>query len=235
MSFPPFPFDVTTTVPEFLSWPMGVFSSKITNGRIYSRGRIPSLHPTSDGTNSRLVLTPHVEDEEVRDLRRGIGRLYDASALFRLIFPDPKTHAPIHHSETCLWLLKEDWYTCFVQGLMHWVHVEPSQTSALLAYGNIPANTEGVISFPAAANTESPVVQPETSDTRPTNDSPPTPPSKTKKKSWCRPGFLLPAGPLLQNANPHIPTVGLLLSSGNVEADSHLTEVFNDLQRERVD
>ena len=128
MSLPPFPFDVTTTIPEFLSWEMGVFSSKITEGRIYYRGRIPSLHPTSDGTNSRLALSPHTDDEDVRDLRRGIGRLYDITRLYRLIFPDPTTYPLIHHSETCLWLLKEDWYTCFVQGLMGWVpvHVEPA-------------------------------------------------------------------------------------------------------------
>ena len=61
---------------------MGEFSSKIQNGRIYYCGRIPSLHPTSDGTNSHLALTPHVEDEEVRDLRGGIGRLYDISKRF---------------------------------------------------------------------------------------------------------------------------------------------------------
>ena len=70
MTLPPFPFDVTTTIPEFLSWKMGVFSEKITEGRVYLRARIPSLHPTTDDTNSRLVLSPHVDDEDVKELRR---------------------------------------------------------------------------------------------------------------------------------------------------------------------
>ena len=82
MTLPPFPFDVTTTIPEFLSWKMSVFSEKITEGRVYLRARIPSLHPTTDDTNSRLVLTPHVEDEDVKDLKRGIGRLYDITSLY---------------------------------------------------------------------------------------------------------------------------------------------------------
>ena len=102
MTLPPFLFDVTTTIPEFLSWKMGVFSEKITEGRVYLRARIPSLHPTTDDTNSRLVLTPHVEDEDVKDLKRGIGRLYDITSLYRLIFPDPVTHPLIHHS-VCQW------------------------------------------------------------------------------------------------------------------------------------
>ena len=237
MTLPLFPFDVTTTIPEFLSWKMGVFSEKITEGRVYLRARIPSLHPTTDDTNSRLVLTPHVEDEDVKDLKRGIGRLYDITSLYRLIFPDPVTHPLIHHSETCLLLLKEDWYRCFVQGLMGWVHVDPSQTSVLLAYGNIPSDTEGVISFPATVGTESPVIQPGASNTCLASDNPPASPSKNwnKKKTWCKPGFLLPKGPLLRNANPDVATVGLLLSSGDSKADIELTRVFEDLQRERVD
>ena len=134
MSLPLFLFDATTTIPEFLSWEMGVFLLKITEGRIYYHSHIPSLHPTSDNTNSCLVLSPHTNDEDVRDLRQGIGHLYDITRLYRLIFPDPVTHPFIHHSETCLWLLKEDWYTCFVQGLMGWVHIDPSQTSVLLTW-----------------------------------------------------------------------------------------------------
>ena len=49
---------------------MGVFSEKITEGRVYLHARIPSLHPTTDDTNSRLVLSPHVDDEDVKELRR---------------------------------------------------------------------------------------------------------------------------------------------------------------------
>ena len=137
-------------------------------------------------------------------------------------------------------LLYEDWYTRFVQAFMHWIPVDSSQTAVLFAYGNIPAETEGIIdtqsySFPATTNAESPATQPTTPNTRPTNATPPTPPTKAKKKSWFQPGFLLPDEPFPRNANPKIPTVGLLMSSGDSKADSELTEIFNDLQREHVE
>ena len=240
MSTPPFPFDVGISVSEFLSMQMGQFYPRSQGDKVYYHGRMPSLHPTSDGSNSRLVLSPHTSDENIKDLKRGIGRLYDVTRLFRLIFPNPSTHPLVHHSEVCLMLLYEDWYTCFVQSFMHWIPLDSSQTSVLFAYGNIPPETEGVIdiqshSFPAAAGAESAATQSTTTDTHPTNTSPPAPPKKAKKRSWFQPGFLQPEGPVLRNANPDVATVGLLLSSGDSKADIELTRVFEDLQRERVD
>ena len=65
--------------------------------------------------------------------------------------------------------------------------------------------------------------------------TPPTPPTKAKKKSWFQPGFLLPDEPILKNANPKIPIVGLLMSSGDSKANIELTKVFNNLHRDRAD
>ena len=146
MSDSPFPFDVEISVADFLLLPMGEFSPQKRNGTIYYHGCLPSLHPTSDGSNSRLAITPHVNDEQIRDLKRGIvGHLYDVTRLFQLIFPDPDTRPLIHHSKVCRLLLCEDWYARFVQGPMHWIPVDSSQTAVLFAYSNIPAETEGII------------------------------------------------------------------------------------------
>ena len=123
---------------------------------------------------------------------------------------------------------------------MHWVHVDSSQTAALLAYGNIPAGTKGIIdtqpcSFPATANAESPATQLAPSDTHPINTTPPTLPTKAKKKLWFWPGFLLPGDPFPRNANPQILTVGLSMLSGDSKADNYLTEIFDDLQCDRIE
>ena len=145
MSDSPFPFDVEFSVADLLRMPMGQFYPQFRNDTVYYHGRLPSLNPTSDGSNSRLVNSPHVRDEQIIDLKRGIGRLYDVTRLFQLIFPDPSTHPLVHHSEVCLMLLYEDWYTRFVQAFMHWIPVDSSQTAVLFAYGNIPPETEGII------------------------------------------------------------------------------------------
>ena len=116
---------------------MGQFYPQFRDDKVYYHGRMPSLNPIIDGSNSRLVLSPHVSDEHIRDLKRGIGRLYDVSRLVCLIFPNLSTHPLVHHSEVCLMLLYEDWYTSFVQAFMHWIPVDSSQTSVLFAYGNM--------------------------------------------------------------------------------------------------
>ena len=165
MSDFPFPFNVEIPVSDFLRLLMGEFSLQKQNSRVYYHSCLPSLCPTPDGSNSRLVITRHVDDEQIKDLKRNIGRLYDVTKLFQLIFSNPNTHPLVHHSEICLWLLYEDWYACFVQGLMHWIPVDSSQTATLFAYGNFPAETEEVIntrscSFPVATNAATPSPQP---------------------------------------------------------------------------
>ena len=137
-------------------------------------------------------------------------------------------------------LLKEDSYTGLVQALMNWIPVNSSRSSVLFAYGNIPPETEGVVDIPschfsATAGAMSTVIQPTTSNTPPTNASPPAPPKKKKNKSWFQRGFLQPESTILRNANPDVPTVGLLLSAGDSEADIELTRAFEDLQRELAD
>ena len=137
-------------------------------------------------------------------------------------------------------LLKEDSYTGLVQALMNWIPVDSSQSSVLFAYGNIPPETEGVVDIPschspATADAMSTAAQPSTSGTPPANASPPAPSKKSKKKSWFQRGFLQPDSKILQNANPNVPTVGLLLSAGDSVADIELTRAFEDLQRKLVD
>ena len=99
-----FPFDVEIPVADFLRLPMGEFSPQNRNGRVYYHGRLPSLRPTPDGSNSNLAITPHVDDEQIKDLKQGIGRLYDVTKLFQLISSNLITHPLVHHSEMCLWL-----------------------------------------------------------------------------------------------------------------------------------
>ena len=61
MSDFPFPFNVEIPVADFLRLPMGEFSPQKRNGRVYYHGRLPSLRPTPDGSNSNLAITPHVD------------------------------------------------------------------------------------------------------------------------------------------------------------------------------
>ena len=123
-AMPVFLFNVEIPVAAFLSLPMGQFFPHYWNGCAYYHCRLPSLKPTRDASNSRLTLSPHVSDEQIKDLQRNIGRLYDCTRLFRLIFPDPSTHPLLHHCEICLFLLCERWYVKFIQGLMAWIPVD---------------------------------------------------------------------------------------------------------------
>ena len=52
MSDSPFPFDVEFSVADLLRMPMGQFYPQFRNDTVYYHGRLPSLNPTSDGSNS---------------------------------------------------------------------------------------------------------------------------------------------------------------------------------------
>ena len=148
----------------------------------------------------------------------------DLTELFRHIFPSPKTHPLIHHSETGLFLLREKLYVEFVQALLAWIDIDDS-ISTLLTFMNA-SNTADQPSHPCTFMTASDAADrpshPRQHRTQPTDTN------------WFQPEFLLANDTHPRNANPAIPIVGLLLQAdhGDPDRDADLIKHFDDLQRQ---